>query len=188
LVVGVLALQGSFEKHQEKFSSLGCESKLVRTEEELENLQGLVIPGGESSTLLKLLTAEMREALIQKTSEGLGLLTTCAGTILIAKSVATPQQESLNLIDITVERNSYGRQVDSTVVPNLRSTTKGSTLLKLKENQQLEGIFIRAPKIISTGPKVETLLKYQEDPVLVQEKNILAATFHPELSEQTSTA
>ncbi len=179
--LGVLAFQGGFEKHREKLAELNVKTLLVKKQEELNSLDGLVIPGGESSTLLKLLDDDFRIRLVELFEAGLPILTTCAGTIIVANRVNSPVQESLNFINISVERNSYGRQVNSQVISNLKINVAGQKLLKT-ENQNIEGVFIRAPRITSIGGKVESLLEFDGDPVLVKEGNVLSATFHPELS------
>lgn len=170
--VGVLALQGDFDAHRKRLEELGAEVKLVRKAEDFDHIDGLVIPGGESSTFLKLMDERVRERLrnFVHTKPTLG---TCAGAILLAKRVTNPDQPSLDALDITVERNAYGRQIDSTIV-------KADT--KLGE-APLEMVFIRAPRIQQLGEGVEVLAKRGEDPVLVRKGNVMAATFHPELSD-----
>jgi len=173
LTIGVLALQGDYEAHRAVLDELGAKTVPVRNPEQLAGLDGLVIPGGESSTFLKFLEREgfldrLREFVSTKPTFG-----TCAGAILLAKSVENPSQESLGVLDIAIRRNAYGRQVDSTIIES--ETRLGGS--------PLEMVFIRAPKITSTGDDVEVLAIRDNDPVLVREKNILAATFHPELSQ-----
>jgi 5'-phosphate synthase pdxT subunit len=172
LTIGVLALQGAFEAHAKALTALGATAKLVRTPAELANLDGLIIPGGESTTFLKFLERggflNALESFVQTTPT----FGTCAGAILLAKNVENPTQKSLAALDITVERNAYGRQIDSTI---LTAQTK-------LEGDPLEMVFIRAPRITHTGPNVETLATRDGSPVLVREGHLLAATFHPELS------
>lgn len=173
LTIGVLALQGDYDAHRAVLDELGARTVLVRKPEQLASLDGLVIPGGESSTFLKFLEREgflasLREFVSTKPTFG-----TCAGAILLAKNVENPSQESLGVLDIAIRRNAYGRQVDSTIIES--ETKLGGA--------PLEMVFIRAPKITSTGDDVEVLAFRDQDPVLVREKNILAATFHPELSQ-----
>jgi 5'-phosphate synthase pdxT subunit len=172
LTIGVLALQGAFEAHAKALTALGVTAKLVRTPAELANLDGLIIPGGESTTFLKFLERggflDALESFV-KTTPTFG---TCAGAILLAKNVENPTQKSLAALDITVERNAYGRQIDSAI---LTAPTK-------LEGGPLEMVFIRAPRITQTGPNVETLATRDGSPVLVREGHLLAATFHPELS------
>ena len=173
LTIGVLALQGDYEAHRVVLDELGAKTVLVRKPEQLVGLDGLVIPGGESSTFLKFLEREgflasLREFVSTKATFG-----TCAGAILLAKNVENPSQESLGVLDVAIRRNAYGRQVDSTIIES--ETKLGGA--------PLEMVFIRAPRITSTGDDVEVLAFRDQDPVLVREKNILAATFHPELSQ-----
>jgi pyridoxal 5'-phosphate synthase pdxT subunit len=173
LTIGVLALQGDYEAHQAVLDELGAKAVLVRKPEQLAGLDGLVIPGGESSTFLKFLEREgflskLRDFVSTKPTFG-----TCAGAILLARNVENPSQESLAVLDIAIRRNAYGRQVDSTIIES--ETRLGGT--------PLEMVFIRAPRITRTGADVEVLALRDNDPVLVRQKNILAATFHPELSQ-----
>ena len=173
LTIGVLALQGDYEAHRSVLDELGATTVLVRKPEQLSGLDGLVIPGGESSTFLKFLEREgflvkLREFVSTKPTFG-----TCAGAILLAKNVENPSQESLGVLDVAIRRNAYGRQVDSTIIES-QTTLDGPAL---------EMVFIRAPKITRTGTGVEVLALRDTDPVLVRQKNILAATFHPELSQ-----
>jgi len=153
-------------------AALGATARLVRTPGQLDGLDGLIIPGGESTTILKFLERDgffeaLAEFVQRKPTFG-----TCAGTILLAKDVANSTQRSLNALDITVERNAYGRQNDSAIL------TEETTLA----GGPLEMVFIRAPRIARTGPGVETLATRGGDPVLVRSGHLLAATFHPELS------
>jgi pyridoxal 5'-phosphate synthase pdxT subunit len=173
--VGILALQGAYEAHARTLLSLGVTTKLIRTPDELENLDGLIIPGGESTTMLKFLERngflEHLTTFVQRTPT----FGTCAGAIILAKDVENPAQQSLGALDITIERNAYGRQIDSAI---LTAPTK-------LEGDPLEMVFIRAPRITRTGPAVETLATRDNFPVLVREGHLLAATFHPELSADT---
>lgn len=173
LTIGILALQGDYEAHRVVLDELGAKTVQVRKPEQLAGLDGLVIPGGESSTFLKFLEregflAKLRDFVSTKPTFG-----TCAGAILLARNVENPSQESLGLLDIAIRRNAYGRQVDSSII-------EGETKLG---GAPLEMVFIRAPRITRTGNGVEVLAVRDNDPVLVREKNILAATFHPELSQ-----
>jgi 5'-phosphate synthase pdxT subunit len=172
LTIGVLALQGAFDAHAKALSALGVTAKLVRTPAELANLDGLIIPGGESTTFLKFLERGGFLDALQSFVETTPTFGTCAGAILLAKNVENPPQTSLAALDITVERNAYGRQIDSAI---LTAPTK-------LEGGPLEMVFIRAPRITQTGPNVETLATRDGFPVLVREGHFLAATFHPELS------
>jgi pyridoxal 5'-phosphate synthase pdxT subunit len=175
LTIGVLALQGAFEAHAKALTALGATAKLVRTPAELADLDGLIIPGGESTTFLKFLERDGFLDALQSFVETTPTFGTCAGAILLAKNVQNPTQKSLAALDITVERNAYGRQIDSAIL------TAPTTL----EGGPLEMVFIRAPRIIHTGPNVETLATRDGFPVLVREAHLLAATFHPELSSDT---
>lgn len=177
--VGILALQGGFDLHAQRIKLLGAETTLIKHTKDLDEADALIIPGGESTTLLKLCEPEMKEALRQKISAGLPTLTTCAGTILIANSVLNPRQESLGLMDIEVERNAYGRQVDSFISEKLEMHGE-------LEGQELEAVFIRAPRIKKAGKEIEILATYENEPVLVRKNNLIAATFHPELSPKAA--
>jgi 5'-phosphate synthase pdxT subunit len=170
--IGVLALQGDFEAHQRRLEELGAEVVLVRKPEQLDQVDGLVIPGGESSTFLKLLGEEGFQKLSDfvHTRPTFG---TCAGAILLANQVENPQQTGLNAIDITIRRNAYGRQIDSSIVQAVTSLG----------GDPLEMVFIRAPRIENVGAGVEVLAARDGDPVLVRQGQVMAATFHPELSE-----
>lgn len=171
--IGVLALQGAFEVHARRLSELGARSRLVRKPEDLEGLDGLVIPGGESSTFLKNLERVGFYDVLDKFVHTKPIFGTCAGCILIAKEVRNPAQSSFGVLDAVVERNFYGRQNDS-VILNTETTLPGGPL---------EMVFIRAPRLSEMGPEVETIATRDGDPVLVRQGKILAATFHPELTQ-----
>jgi pyridoxal 5'-phosphate synthase pdxT subunit len=171
--VGVLALQGDFEAHEKALARAGADAVEVRTAKELEDVQGLVIPGGESTTMLKLLDATGLKEPLRQFAKTKPIFGTCAGAILVARQVTNPVQESLGLMDIEVQRNAYGRQLDSRIV-NLNPEMEGG---------ELEAVFIRAPIIRSVGPEAKVLARYKGDPVLVEEGHHLVATFHPELSQ-----
>jgi 5'-phosphate synthase pdxT subunit len=168
--IGVLALQGDFDAHRRRLEALGAEVVLVRKPEQLEEIEGLVIPGGESGTFLNLLGesgfAKLRDFVLSKPSFG-----TCAGCILLATNVENPTQAGLGALDITVRRNAYGRQIDSSI-------REGKF-----RNDPVEMVFIRAPKIERLGPGVEVVATQGADAVLVRKGKTLASTFHPELSE-----
>lgn len=171
--VGILALQGDFEAHGKALARAGAEPIEVRTPEELDSVDGLVIPGGESSTMLNLLNeTEMKEP-VRAFGERKPIFGTCAGAILLASEVSHPVQESLHLLDIDVERNAYGRQVDSRIV---RLATEDERL-----PDGMEAVFIRAPIIRRVGEGARVIARYNGDPVLVEQGRHLAATFHPEL-------
>jgi pyridoxal 5'-phosphate synthase pdxT subunit len=171
-------LQGAFEAHGKALSGLGAKAVEVRQACHLEHLDGLIIPGGESSTMLKLLQREDLLEPLRQFGQQRPVFGTCAGAILLATHVTNPLQESLGLMDLTVERNGYGRQLDSCVTylapePEFEQRTSPG---------ELEAVFIRAPVIRGTGPGVRVLASREGDPVLVEQGRHLAATFHPELA------
>jgi 5'-phosphate synthase pdxT subunit len=179
-IIGVLALQGDFDAHRRRLEELGAQVLMVKKPERLDQIDGLIIPGGESSTLLKLLGEAGFEKLKQfvKSKPSFG---TCAGAILLAAQVENPPQPSLGALDITIRRNAYGRQLDSSI-------REGQF-----QNHPTEMVFIRAPKIERIGKGVEVLATESDqtdgnkkDPVLVRQGRTLAATFHPELSDDRS--
>jgi len=168
---GVLALQGDFAAHAGALLALGVDLREIRRVDELAGLAGLVLPGGESSTLLNLMRDEpWFEGLHRLHARGGAFLGTCAGAILLSKEVA-PTQPSLGLLDAVVERNAYGRQIDSF---EARLDAPGLA-------RPIKGIFIRAPRFTSVGPGVEVLARLDGEPVLVRQDRVLAASFHPEL-------
>ena len=176
--VGVLALQGDFEAHQQALERAGAEAVQVRTAEELDQIDGLVIPGGESTTMLKLLNLMDLKEPLRRFVNSKPVFGTCAGAILLAKDVQNPSQESFGVVDLTVERNAYGRQVDSRVAriePEAEFQRRAGA-------GDVEAVFIRAPIIRRTGPEVRVLAEYDGDPVLVEQGKHLIATFHPELT------
>jgi len=172
LTVGVLALQGDFDAHRRRLEELGARVVLVKKPEQLSQIDGLVIPGGESSTFLKLLGEagfeKLKEFVRLKPSFG-----TCAGAILLAKEVENPRQSGMGAIDIGIRRNAYGRQIDSSIREGLF------------RDSPIEMVFIRAPKIERVGRGVEVLATEGKDPVVVQQGKTMAATFHPELSSDS---
>jgi pyridoxal 5'-phosphate synthase pdxT subunit len=172
MTIGVLALQGDFDAHRKRLEELGAKVVLVKKPEQLDEIDGLVIPGGESSTFLKLLGEAGFEKLKQfvhvKPTFG-----TCAGAILLAKEVDNPKQPGLGVLDICIRRNAYGRQVDSSI---REGRFRG---------EPVEMVFIRAPKIEHVGAGVEVLATEGNDPVAVRQGRVMAATFHPELSDDT---
>jgi len=178
--VGVLALQGDFDAHRRRLEELGAEVVLVKKPEQLGLIDGLVIPGGESGTFLKLLG----EAGFQKLKEFVHLkptFGTCAGAILLAKEVENQAQNGLGALNIRVRRNAYGRQIDSSIREGRFVRDIEGKLL----NSPLEMVFIRAPKISHVGEGVEVLATEGSDAVVVRQGKAMAATFHPELSEDT---
>jgi 5'-phosphate synthase pdxT subunit len=176
--VGVLALQGDFEAHGRALERLGAQPVYVRAAADLDGLDGLVIPGGESTTILKLLRAENLAEALAAFGTRRPIFGTCAGAILLAVDVSHPAQESFALMDIGVERNGYGRQIDSQVahlIPEAEFAAR-------THPGEMEAVFIRAPIIRRVGPQAHVLARYQGDPVLVEQGPHLAATFHPELT------
>jgi 5'-phosphate synthase pdxT subunit len=167
--VGVLALQGAFAQHVEVLRELGHSTRLVRSPFDLQDLDGLVLPGGESTVQLRLLERLQLEAPLRAfCARGRPVLATCAGAILLARSVSHPQQASLGLVDIAVERNGWGRQLDS--------------FEAVSDEEALPLVFIRAPRIVACGPGAEILARYRGEPILVRDANLTCATFHPELA------
>src|SRR6266852_1395336 len=175
--IGILAVQGDFEAHAAMLARLGADSAEVRTPDQLEGCDGLILPGGESTTQLQFLQEEgLADAIEKFAKQGGAIFGTCAGAILLATEVQNPRQDSLKLLDMTVLRNGYGRQIASDVV-------SGPTKLK---KDPLEMVVIRGPIIERAGPGLEVLAEYAGKPALVQKDQIMAATFHPELIDDTT--
>ena len=177
--VGVLSLQGDFAAHGAALERAGAEPVFVREPSQFGSLDGLVIPGGESTTMLKLMAYE--PGLDQALREFAGarpVFGTCAGAILMAGEVTNPPQRSFHLMDIGVERNAYGRQIDSRVA----EIEMGAEFERRTGPGKLEAVFIRAPIIRRVGSQVRVLASFQGDPILVEQGRHLAATFHPELT------
>jgi 5'-phosphate synthase pdxT subunit len=170
--IGILALQGAFDAHARMLQSIGAKTALIRKPEQLAAVDGLVIPGGESSTFLKHLEVAGFFDTLAAFVSAKPTFGTCAGVILMAKEVLNPAQKSLGALDVTVERNAYGRQNDSRILEAETSLPGGP----------IEMVYIRAPRIIRMGPAVETLAEREGFPTLVRQGHLLAATFHPELS------
>jgi 5'-phosphate synthase pdxT subunit len=172
MTIGVLAIQGDFDAHKKRLEQLGADVVLVRKPEQLDQIDGLVIPGGESGAFLKILGeegfAKLKQYVRVKPTFG-----TCAGAIMLAKEVTNPDQPGLGALEIRIRRNAYGRQVDSSI----RTGRLGES--------PLEMVFIRAPKIERMGSGVEVIATEGNDPVVVREGKTMAATFHPELSDDT---
>jgi 5'-phosphate synthase pdxT subunit len=176
--IGVLAIQGDFAAHSKVLASLGVQPVEVRYASQLSEIDGLIIPGGESTTMLKLLGEErLFEPLVQF-ANAKPVMGTCAGAIQLASEVASPAQRSLGILDIAVERNAYGRQLDSSI----RRITPSPAFAQRVGDGELEAVFIRAPIIRRIGRNVEALLSDGGDPVLIEQGPHLAVTFHPELS------
>ena len=170
--IGVLAVQGDFDAHRKRLEELGAEVVLVRKPQQLDEIDGLIIPGGESGAFLRILgesgVDKLKQFVQLKPTFG-----TCAGAILLAKEITNPEQTGLAALDIRIRRNAYGRQVDSSIREGLF------------EGSPAEMVFIRAPKIERVGPQVEVIATQGSDPVAVRQGKIMAATFHPELSDDT---
>jgi 5'-phosphate synthase pdxT subunit len=175
--IGVLALQGDFDAHRKRLQELGAEVLLVKRPEQLDEIDGLVIPGGESGTFLKLLGPagfeKLKQFALAKPTFG-----TCAGAILLAREVENPKQAGLGVLDIGIRRNAYGRQLESSI-------RQGRFVEGTLGESPIEMVFIRAPRIERVGPGVEVVATEGNDPVAVRQGKAMAATFHPELSEDT---
>jgi 5'-phosphate synthase pdxT subunit len=170
--IGVLAIQGDYDAHAQALREAGAEPVLIRKPEQLAAIDGLIIPGGESTTFLKFLERDDFLAALQSFVARKPTFGTCAGCILLATEVTHPPQQSLGVLNATVERNAYGRQIDSAI-------QTGDTQLP---GGPLEMVYIRAPRIVKTGDGVQVLATRDGFPVLVEQGHIMAATFHPELS------
>jgi 5'-phosphate synthase pdxT subunit len=177
--IGVLAIQGDYERHAAALEESGARASLVKTPAELcqdgqtgESMDGLILPGGESTTMLNFLNRGGLFDALKAFAEQKPVFGTCAGAILLAKEVRHPSQASLGVLDIAVERNAYGAQRDSAIL-TLETSLPGGPL---------ETVFIRAPRIVAVGPGVEVLAEREGFPVLVRKGKTMAATFHPELS------
>jgi pyridoxal 5'-phosphate synthase pdxT subunit len=177
MTIGILAIQGGYEAHAKMLDRIGVAHRYVRTVDDLKDLAGIILPGGESTTHQKVLTEEgLFEPLKKFGADGGAVYGTCAGAILLAREVHGPPQASLGLLDASVLRNGYGRQLASDV--HVVQT-------KLRD-QPIEMLFIRAPILETIGPKVEVLAEFGGHPILVRQRNILASTFHPELTDDTT--
>jgi 5'-phosphate synthase pdxT subunit len=170
--IGVLAIQGDYERHAAALEESGAQPSLIKTPEALNDLDALILPGGESTTMLKFLDRGGFFDALKTFAQQKPVFGTCAGAILLAKEVRNPHQLSLGILDIAVERNAYGAQRDSAIL-TLDTKLRGGPL---------ETVFIRAPRIVVTGPEVEILAEREGFPVLIRQGHTMAATFHPELS------
>jgi len=176
MIIGVLALQGDFDLHGKALDRLGLESVEVRLPRQLDQIGGLIMPGGESTTLLKLLDEwSFVPALEKFHAAGKPIMGTCAGLILLAREVESPKQASLGLIDITAERNAYGRQKESFETEGEADLGEGVKPLKM--------VFIRAPRIRRLGPAVTPLVMHRGECVMAREGTVVVAAFHPELTD-----
>jgi 5'-phosphate synthase pdxT subunit len=171
--IGVLAIQGDYAAHADALTEAGADPVEVRKPEQLDGLDGLILPGGESTTILRFLDKLHFFGTLQEFCARKPVFGTCAGAILLAREVRNPPQRSLGLLDAVAERNAYGRQIDSTILTAETALPGGP----------LEMVFIRAPRLAETGPAVEVLARRDGSPVLVRQGNLMAATFHPELSQ-----
>lgn len=174
-VIGILALQGAFDAHAKMLQSLGVTTQLVRSPDQLAGVNGVVLPGGESTTFLKHLERAGFFEILGTYAATHPTFGTCAGLILLAKEVLSPAQRSLGILDVTVERNAYGRQNESCIFEANTSLPGGP----------IEMMYIRAPRITQIGNGVEVLAERDGFPTLVRQDHLLAATFHPELSRDT---
>ncbi|KAB2952873.1 pyridoxal 5'-phosphate synthase glutaminase subunit PdxT [Heliorestis acidaminivorans] len=175
--IGVLAMQGAFVDHEKALQMLDCETMQIRTVEQLNQVQGLIIPGGESTTIGKLMDQfGLIDAIQERSSQGMPIWGTCAGMILLAKEIEASDQLRLGLMDIKVRRNAFGRQVDSFEVP-----------LDMKEigDEPFPAVFIRAPYISEKNDQVKVLATHEEKTVAVRQGHLLAAAFHPELTDDS---
>jgi 5'-phosphate synthase pdxT subunit len=171
--IGVLAIQGDYASHAQALAESGADPVEVRKPDQLAGLDGIILPGGESTTILRFLDNNGFFEALQQLCQEKPVFGTCAGAILLARKVINPPQRSLGMLDAVVERNAYGRQIDSAIL-TAETELRGGPL---------EMVFIRAPKIVEVGPNVEVLARRDGSPVLVRQCQLLAATFHPELSD-----
>jgi 5'-phosphate synthase pdxT subunit len=176
VTIGVLALQGAYEAHRKVLQErLGVDARLVRTAEEIAAVDGLILPGGESTTMGKLMDRHGLDAVIRERAEaGLPVFGTCAGLILMAKEIADSDQHRLGLLDVTVERNAFGRQVDS---------FEADIPVPPVGEEPVRGVFIRAPFVAVAGPEVEVIGRFRDRIVAVRQGSLLASAFHPELTD-----
>jgi pyridoxal 5'-phosphate synthase pdxT subunit len=180
--VGILALQGDFEAHCKAVERAGGRAVEVRTAAELAACDALIIPGGESTTMMKLLDEERLTGAIRQFGTAKPIYGSCAGAILLASEVTHPAQRSLGLMDISVERNAYGRQIDSRIAKVKVPDGKGGGTAGAEDEPEMEVVFIRAPIIRRVGPEARVLATYAGDPVWVEQGRHMVTTFHPELS------
>ncbi|QTA38141.1 pyridoxal 5'-phosphate synthase glutaminase subunit PdxT [Thermosipho ferrireducens] len=176
MVIGVSGIQGDFREHKTMLEKMGIKTMVVRTPEELDKVDGLIIPGGESTTMIRIMKmVNLYDALKAKIETGFPVFGTCAGMILLSNEVTNFKQDSLKAINIKIERNAYGRQVESF-----------ETDIEIKGfNSKFRAIFIRAPKVVSYDENIEILATFENSPVLLKQDNILVASFHPELTNDT---
>lgn len=176
MIIGVSGIQGDFREHKWMIEKLGYETLVVRTPEELEKVDALIIPGGESTTMIRIMKRiGLFDALKEKILNGFPVYGTCAGLIVLAKEIENYPQESLGVIDIKVMRNAYGRQVDSF-----------DEMVEIKGfDKPFKAVFIRAPRVDEWGSEVEVLSMLDNHPIMLRQKNVLVTSFHPELTDDT---
>lgn len=176
MIIGVSGIQGDFREHKWMIEKLGYETFVVRTPQELEKVDALIIPGGESTTMIRIMKRiGLFDVLKEKILNGFPVYGTCAGLIVLAKEIENYPQESLGVIDIKVMRNAYGRQVDSF-----------DEMVEIKGfNKPFKAVFIRAPRVDEWGPEVEVLSMFDNHPIMLRQKNVLVTSFHPELTDDT---
>ena len=179
--IGVLALQGDFEAHERRLAELGAQPVAVRYARQLDAIDGLILPGGESTANLLLLEGEGLWEPLRRFAAEKPVLGTCAGAILLAREVAGPSQRSLGAMDFAIERNAYGRQIDSSI----RRVAPERAFTERTRPGALEAVLIRAPIVRSVGPQVEVLIRDGKDPIMLEQGRHLAATFHAELTDDT---
>ena len=187
--VGVLAFQGDFQKHLELLSAMDRQAVAVRSPEDIANLAALIIPGGESTTIGMLMERfGLIESVRNRAREGMPVLGTCAGAILLAREIDGSDQPRIGIMDIGVRRNAYGRQIESfeADIELGEPANRGSAAGKPEEHGSVRAVFIRAPIITRVGRGVDVLARFEDDPVVVRHGNLMAATFHPELSGETA--
>ncbi len=170
--IGILALQGDFREHAEAIKKLGAEAVLVKLPEDLDKVHALIIPGGESTTISMLMERfKLDKAIKEKHQQGMPIYGTCAGAIILSKEIIGSNQPNLNLMDISIRRNDYGRQIDSFEAE-----------FEIKDIGNFKGVFIRAPVIKKIHNSAEILAEYKKSPIMVKHDSILITTFHPELT------
>ncbi|HEU4919837.1 MAG TPA: pyridoxal 5'-phosphate synthase glutaminase subunit PdxT [Candidatus Limnocylindrales bacterium] len=176
--IGVLALQGAFREHLQTLAAIGVEGVPVRLPADLEGVAGLILPGGESTTMRRLIERwQLREPLLAVARSGAPVFGTCAGMIVLAREIAGGEPPILPVLDITVERNAFGRQLDS---------FEADLAVPVLGHQPVHGVFIRAPLVDRTGPDVDILARLDDDRIVaVRERNVIATAFHPELAGET---
>jgi 5'-phosphate synthase pdxT subunit len=176
--IGVLALQGAFREHLDVLASIGVEGVPVRLPEDLEGISGLILPGGESTTMRKLIDRwELREPILRLAQSGAPLFGTCAGMIVLSREIAGGEEPVLPLLDVTVERNAFGRQLDS---------FEADLQVPVLGDRPVHAVFIRAPVIEAVGPDVDVLARLDDGRIVaVRERNVIATSFHPELAGET---